>query len=638
MRLWIAEKPSVARAIANALGIIKRDANCITCSNNNTVTWCFGHMLELETPDYYLSDDVPDKQNGNGKVWRMQDLPIVPTVWKHVVKKEAAAQLKMIKKLLSSADEVVNCGDPDREGQLLVDEILEEYHCKATVKRYWCNAVDDISVKRAVADLRDNSDYTGMRDAARARACADWLVGMNLTRAMTVASGGALITVGRVQSPTLNLVVQRDRAIENFRPTPYFNLFAVFSSGGSSFRAKFVPEEGMPGLDAEGRLTDETAAKNIADSVKSGKAAVAGYEHALKKSAQPLALSLSDMQSEASARWGYGAEEVLNTVQALYEKKLLSYPRTDCRYLPTAQQADIGLVLKAIAGTAESLKNAVKGADSSIRSAVWNDAKTTAHHAIVPTSTSGTLGSEKERNIYTLAAERYLAQFYPAAEYYDTKITVNAAGHKFTAGGRTPVKAGWQAVTKSAALNDKEKDEEGGEKSQTLPELKGGDSLACSGTEIKTAKTKPPRRFTEGMLIKAMENIAQYADDPTSKKILKDGDGIGTSATRAGIISELKKRGYLATQGKNLVSTELGRAAADAISERFRTPALTAVFEKMMTEIEQGTKTIQIFIDSQVRVIRQELDDLSHRKITVPAENKKPAGTARRTGRTGKRK
>ncbi len=637
MRLWIAEKPSVARAIANALGITSRDANCITCSNNNTVTWCFGHMLELESPDYYLSDDVPEKKNGNGKLWRMQDLPIVPAVWKHVVKKEAAAQLKMIKKLLSSADEVVNCGDPDREGQLLVDEILEEYHCKAKVKRYWCNAVDDISVRRAVADLRDNSDYTGMRDAARARACADWLVGMNMTRAMTVASG-RLVTVGRVQSPTLNLVVERDKAIENFQPSPYFNLFAVFSSGGSSFRAKFVPEEGMAGLDAEGRLIDEAAAKNIADAVKAGKAAVAGYEHALKKSAQPLALSLSDMQSEASARWGYGAEEVLNTVQALYEKKLLSYPRTDCRYLPTVQQADIGKVLSAIAGTADSLKDAVKDADSSIRTAVWNDSKTTAHHAIVPTSTSGTLGSEKERNIYTLAAERYLAQFYPAAEYYDTKITVTASGNKFTASGKTPVKAGWQAVTKSAAAKNREKDDDSGEESQTLPELMEGQSLTCSNTEVKTAKTKPPKRFTEGTLIRAMENIAQYADDPTSKKILKDGDGIGTSATRAGIISELKTRGFLETQGKNIVSTEVGRAAAAAISPRFRTPALTAVFEKMMTEIEQGTKTIQIFIDSQVRVIRQELDELSRKKITMPAEKRKPAGAMRRPGRTGKRK
>lgn len=391
MQLWIAEKPSVAKAICAELGIVKKGAGFNECKGGNTVTWCFGHLLEQAAPDAYTPEDVPLTKKG-GKIWRMQDLPIFPSVWKLNVKpdKGVKAQLRTIKLLLGKADSIVNCGDPDREGQLLVDEILEFYKCRKPVSRFWVSAQDPASIKKGLQSLKPNSQFQGMKLAALGRSRADWLLGMNLTRALTLTHGAKerkLIAVGRVQTPTLALVAERDKTIKNFKAVPYFVLKAEVSAGRGSFSALWKPSDRQEGLDSEGRLVNPAVAKSLSDKLKPAKTAVVRKTETVpKKMAQPRAFSLADIQLEASNKYGFSAQETLDTCQSLYEiHKAASYPRSDCQYLPESQFNDAPKVLAAIAKTCPTLKELALKADPSIKSQTWNDKKITAHHGIIPT-------------------------------------------------------------------------------------------------------------------------------------------------------------------------------------------------------------------------------------------------------------
>lgn len=343
MRLFIAEKPSVAKAIAGELGATGKGDGFIECGTDK-VTWCFGHMLEQADPDEYTPDDVPRGQSGK-KVWRVDELPIIPESWILKPKDDAKKQLAVIGKLLKEAKEIVNAGDPDREGQLLVDEVLEHFRNSKPVRRFWVSAQDSVSVKRGLAALKENTTYAGWADAARGRQRADWLIGMNLSRAYTLRAqrGGsrALLTVGRVQTPTLALVVARDREIEAFKAVPYHTIRAVVQHAGGSFAAAWKAKEDQAGLDSEGRLVDTAVADALVAAVKGQPGTIAAYKQEAKKQNQPLAFALSDITALASAKFGYSAEDVLNTCQALYEThKLTSYPRTDCAYLPESQHAE----------------------------------------------------------------------------------------------------------------------------------------------------------------------------------------------------------------------------------------------------------------------------------------------------------
>ena len=422
MRLFIAEKPSVAKAIAGELGATGKGDGFIECGTDK-VTWCFGHMLEQADPDEYTPDDVPRGQSGK-KVWRVDELPIIPESWILKPKDDAKKQLAVIGKLLKEAKEIVNAGDPDREGQLLVDEVLEHFRNSKPVRRFWVSAQDSVSVKRGLAALKENTTYAGWADAARGRQRADWLIGMNLSRAYTLRAqrGGsrALLTVGRVQTPTLALVVARDREIEAFKAVPYHTIRAVVQHAGGSFAAAWKAKEDQAGLDSEGRLVDTAVADALVAAVKGQPGTIAAYKQEAKKQNQPLAFALSDITALASAKFGYSAEDVLNTCQALYEThKLTSYPRTDCAYLPESQHADAPRVLEAVKHVNPELAGLVDAADPRIKSKTWDDSKITAHHGIVPTMQKGSKAglSERERNIYELIVRAYLAQFYPLHDF-----------------------------------------------------------------------------------------------------------------------------------------------------------------------------------------------------------------------------
>lgn len=609
MRLFIAEKPSVAKAIVAELGCVTRGDGFITCKDGSVVTWCFGHLLEQAEPDAYLPDDVPRTKKGS-KVWRFEDLPIYPKNWKLLPKNDKGVkkQLATIGKLLKKASLVVHAGDPDREGQLLVDEVLEHFRYTGRVQRFWVSAQDSASIRKGLTNLRDNETFDGMRLAALGRSRADWLLGMNLSRAYTLARQAQgkkeLIAVGRVQTSTLALVAKRDVAIRDFKPVPYFVIKARLG-GGKPFTAVWEPEESQAGIDEQKRLVDRCIAAALQQRLKAvGQATVVRCSRTPKKIAQPKAFSLADIQLGASNQFGFSAEKTLNLCQSLYEThKATSYPRTDCSFLPESQYADAKNVLAAIAKTMPPLAGLVAKCDCSIQSPTWNDKKITAHHGIIPTqqAADGSKFSDDERKIYRLIAERYLSNFLPAHEYLACSIELRIATERFSAKGRLVTKPGWKVVT-SAADEDKADDE-----GQALPELKSGLQLPVSGIDCEEERTKPPAAFTEGTLIRAMENIHQAVNDPQSKKFLKEGDGIGTPATRAAIIAELKRKKYLEVKGKKSVATELGLHLLQVVPDVMKNPVLTALFERILREVEAGNVPLDVFIEKQKQLVINEL-------------------------------
>lgn len=620
MRLFIAEKPSVAKAIAAELGTTGKGDGFIECGSDK-VTWCFGHMLEQADPDEYTPDDVPRGQSGR-KVWRVDELPIIPDAWILKPKDDAKKQLNIIGKLLKESGEVVNAGDPDREGCLLVDEVLEHFRYSKPVRRFWVSAQDSVSVRRGLDALKSNADYRGWSDAARGRQRADWLIGMNLSRAYTLRAqrGGsrALLTVGRVQTPTLALVVGRDKDIEGFKPMPYHTIRAEIQHAGGSFMAGWKAKEDQAGLDPEGRLVDTAVANAIVEKVTGKAGELAEYKQEAKKQNQPLAFALSDITALASSRFGYSAEDVLNACQSLYEThKLTSYPRTDCAYLPESQHADAPRVLEAVRQVNPELAAIIDGGDPRIKSPTWNDKKITAHHGIIPTMHKGSTAglNDKERNIYGLIVRAYVAQFYPVHEYMHTTVAANIEGETFAASGKVVTKNGWRDVYETADEDDDKDAEEGG--NQRLPAMKRSDSVTCAQATRKDAKTKPPARFTEGTLIRAMENIHKYVTDSEHKKLLRDGDGIGTSATRASIISELKRREFLEVKGKHIVSTTLGRSMIAALPEVVKSPVLTALYERMLKSIEQGSAELGAFIAKQEAFIRDQVAKANDGAVSI---------------------
>lgn len=617
MRLFIAEKPMVAKALAEALGVTGREDGYIECGSS-TVTWCFGHLLEQAEPDEYTPDDVPRGKSGN-KIWRVEELPIIPERWILHPKETAKAQLKIIGKLLKSAKEVVNAGDPDREGQCLVDDVIEYFNCKLPVKRFWVSSQDSVTVKRGLSALKNNADYAGWSDAARGRARADWLIGMNLSRAYTLraARGGsrALLTVGRVQTPTLNLVVQRDKEIETFKAIPFHTIHAKIKHENGAFVASWKAKEEQAGLDSEGRLVDTAVANQLVESIKGQSGKVIEYTQEAKKQNQPLAFALSDITVLASSKYGYSAEEVLNTCQSLYEThKLTSYPRTDCAYLPEAQHADAPDILAAVKHVNPEFAGIVDGADASIKSRTWNDKKVTAHHGIIPTLQKAEKSRLKpaEKNIYELIVMAYLAQFYPQHEYMQTTVVSEIKGEAFYAKGKVVTKNGWKDVYQA---DEEETEEETDD--QNLPAMKQSDAVMCSEVIRKDSKTKPPARFTEGTLIRAMENIHRFVTNPAHKKVLRDGDGIGTSATRASIISELKKRDFLEVKGKQIVSSTLGRSVISALPEVVRSPVLTALYERMLKGIELGEGQLDDFIKKQEDFIKDQVEKAGDGSVKI---------------------
>lgn len=638
MRLFIAEKPSMGREISKCLPeqrVQRRDGYIV--QGDDVVTWAFGHVLQQAEPG-----DYDDKY----KRWNAADLPIVPEQWKLLISPSSAKQFHTIKELIEQADTIVNAGDPDREGQLLIDEILDYVGNKKPVQRILLNALDEKSVKSALKDLRDNKDFYNLQRSALARARADWLIGMNLSRAYTLAQRrqGHKVTfpIGRVKTPTLALVVRRERELQNFVPVDYFIVKILYAHPNGEFWAQWQPKDEQIGLDPEGRLLKKEIADELVSRILTdGVGQIIGREKNKKKEPQRLPLSLSALQVAAGKAYGYDPQTVLDTAQSLYEKKLTTYPRSDCEYLPLNQFDDRTAILQNLVnGGIEKIADWAKGADISIKSRAWNDKKITAHHAIIPTTVLCRMStlSEKERNIYFLIARSYIAQFYPEHVYEQTKLTVGQCDEIFTASGRVIIEMGWKALFQRAKKadadahandddSDNDSDDDSNSDSDTnangkgkhkgdsdevaqLPNVKKGDKVDAKDGRTEAKQTKPPTRFTAATLLQAMKEIHKYVKNEDLKKQLKAVSGIGTEATRATIIDELITRKFLHTQGKKkvLTPTELAYMLVDALPEEMLYPDETAVWEERLAGVSEGTDSLDTFLADQVEFLKRLID------------------------------
>ncbi|OSN08617.1 DNA topoisomerase III [Lonsdalea britannica] len=606
MRLFIAEKPSLARAIADVLPKPhRRGEGYIACGQHDVVTWCVGHLLEQAQPDAY------DPRYAR---WALDDLPIVPQKWRLQPRPSVSKQLNAIKKLLQQADDVIHAGDPDREGQLLVDEVLEYLDLsdekRQRVQRCLINDLNPQAVERAVARLRENREFIPLCVSALARSRADWLYGINMTRAYTILGRNAgydgVLSVGRVQTPVLGLVVRRDEDIENFVPKDFFDVKAhIVTPADERFTALWQPSESCePYQDEEGRLLHRPLAEHVVNRIAGQPARVTGYNDKRESEIAPLPYSLSTLQIEAARRYGLSAQQVLDTCQRLYEThKLITYPRSDCRYLPEEHFAGRQAVLQAIGVHQPDLQPPEPIFDSERRNRCWDDGKVDAHHAIIPTArTAKTTLTQQESQVYGLVARQYLMQFCADAVFRKCVIELDIAGGKFVAKARFLAEAGWRTL-----LGGKERDEEN--EGTPLPVVSKGDELLCERGEVVERQTQPPRHFTDATLLSAMTGIARFVQDKELKKILRATDGLGTEATRAGIIELLFKRAFLVKKGRYIHASETGRALIHSLPPSAAHPDMTAHWESTLTKISEKQCRYQDFMqpltDSLCDIIQQ---------------------------------
>lgn len=596
MILYITEKASLGRALAAVLpGDKIKEGDHIRCGDN-VVAWASGHLLELYEPQDY--DD-------RYKTWSLSDLPIVPKEWKLKPIARTKTLLTGIRALLKDAKEVVNAGDADREGQLLIDEILEFCGWSGVTQRLRINDMNPDAIRKALKEMKDNRSFTGEYRAGQARSFADWLVGMNGSRNATLRAVNAgydvFFTVGRVQTPTLGLVVGRDREIENFVSKPYFTLHAALRlQGGRVTTGRWQPGENAT-LDAEGRLVDLPYRDALEMKLTDAQGVVSHVEKKMHKRPPPLPYNLAQLQIDASRK--LDLTDTLKYVQSLYEQGYVTYPRSGCPYIPDGHHQEASKILDAIHAGGRIDAAFLDGADCNRKSPAWDDSKVTEHHAIIPTVKVPLQLPEIEGKIYDLIVTRYVLQFHPDHEYRETRVLFSAADETFKATGREIVLPGWTNIEQP----DQEDDEKSKEEQVALPTVVAGE-IGVTTPVLEEKKTTPPKRFDYASLLKAMNNIHLYVDDPEIRKQLKELDGIGTSATQENIVKLLFDRGFLEKRKKQVLSTHIGRSLIDFLSvgdgaRLLVKPDLTALWEQRMTGIEEGRLSLEDFLGEVIKMV-----------------------------------
>lgn len=588
-KVFIAEKPSLAKAIANALGGEQsRGDGFILVGGDIAVTNCFGHMLELAPPAEY---------NPEHKVWNVDHLPYAPAVWKLLPKTNSVEQLNKIAALLKQTDCVVNAGDPDREGQMLVDEILEFYNWTGKTERILPNAIDLVSMKMALSTMKDNALFVHLFKSAKCRSRADWIVGLSLTVAATkLLSANSLISLGRVQSPTLFLVVSRDLRIENFVVVEFFTLKAQVKTTGIVLEMSHAPED-------ETRIFVKSEAEKIANEIKNNSYPLNVVETDASESPF-FPFTLETLQKEAGDFLGLNSADVLKIAQSLYDSQYTSYPRTDCAYLPSEQKGQA-------VGIANSVINAGYFTESKPFSAlfapsniIYNTKKAPVHHAIIPTSKVPSGLSGNELAVYGLIVRRFILSLMPSYRFKETRITFIHNGREFSAKGEVPVnlEQSWRALARKANAP------------VALPVIVDQSDGLVEDVAVRKGKTTPPLPYTEADLLLDMSNVAKYVDDPKIKAILKENSGIGTPATKSSIIGVLKQRGYIdvVKNGKKeiLRSTAFGREVIAAIPKQLKDPGLTAVWEEALKSIAEGAYNADLFMTKIVAFTSKRIEEM----------------------------
>ena len=581
MRLVIAEKPSVAQSLSAVIGANARKDGYLE-GNGWRVSWCVGHLAGLADADSY------DPKYAK---WRYDDLPILPSDWKMSVGRDKKKQFDILKKLLCAPDvtEVVNACDAGREGELIFRNVYELAGCRKPMKRLWISSMEDSAIREGFENLRPGADYDGLHQAALCRAKADWLVGINATRLFSVLYRRTL-NIGRVMSPTLALIVQREAEIEAFQPEPFYTVALE-----------------LPGFTAVGaRMKDKTAAKELQTACRGGSAVVKQAQRKEKSEKPPALYDLTTLQRDANRLLGFTAQQTLDYLQNLYEKKLCTYPRTDSRYL-TSDMAEGLPVLVNLTANAMPFR---KGIGITCNpEAVINDKKVTDHHAVIPTRNLRDADLSAlpvgEKAVLELVAARLLCAVAEPHLYEETAATLVCAGQEFAAKGKTIQRPGWRRLDAAYHAGLKNAPEpEGGPEEKTLPELSQGQSLPVSNASVKEGKTSPPKHFTEDTLLSAMENAGKEDMPDTAER-----KGLGTPATRAGILEKLASTGFLERKKSKktvqLMPSRDARSLITVLPEQLQSPLLTAEWEYRLGEIERGELSPEEFLSGIYAMLRE---------------------------------
>lgn len=618
MRLYVAEKPSLARAIVDVLPKPhQKGQGYIKVGNGDIVSWCIGHLLEQAPPDAY---------DAKYKKWQIADLPILPEKWLLLPKHSVQQQLNILLNLLQQADEIYHVGDPDREGQLLIDEVLHYANLPAeklkSVKRCLISDLNAQAVEQALQHIQPNANFIALSTSALARARADWLYGMNMSRLCTLKGQQrgyqGVLSVGRVQTPILGLVVRRDQEIAVFKPKPFYEVYAhLQTKTEDQFRAKWQPSEACePYMDEEGRVLLKSLAENVVKRIENQQGIVESVTKKKREQAPPLPYNLSALQIDAAKQLSLSAQKVLDICQDLYEKyKLITYPRSDCRYLPKTHFAQRQQIMQTIAQNCQNYVLTIDNADLNLKTKCWNDDKVAAHHAIIPTLRKQDLSRlpSSHQKIYQMIALQYITQFYPAYQYLEQTICVDIAGGKFIAKAVRVIEFGW----KNLFSKQQEESEEQDALSVLFTQVDKGDVVLCIKGELVEKETQPPRAFTDATLLSAMTGIARFVQNPEVKKILRETDGLGTEATRAGIIELLFKRNFLARKGKQIHATQAGHQLIMQLPEQVTTPDMTAFWEKQLEAMTRKEQSYVVFINELIQFLHELMVYIKQNTFTV---------------------
>ncbi len=592
--LVLAEKPSVGRDLAKVLKCNQSKGAYIEGSKY-VVTWALGHLVGLQDPEDY---------DAKYKKWSMETLPMIPKYMKLTVLKKTQKQFYEVKKqmLRNDIDEIVIATDAGREGELVARWTIEKAGVKKPLKRLWISSQTDKAILDGFKNLKPGKDYNNLYKAAVCRAEADWLVGLNVTRALT-CKYNAQLSAGRVQSPTLAMIVQREEDIKNFIPKDYYTITAK----AKEFSLQWVDKNNY-----QSTFNEEVANKTLVK-VRGQEASIIDITESLKKKPSPALYDLTELQRDANKIWGYSAKQTLSIMQRLYENhKILTYPRTDSRYITTDIVATLPERLRAISIGAyrAAATNILKGKITPSKSFVDNS-KVSDHHAIIPTEQSPNMSnlSSEERNIYDLVVKRFLSVMMPPFEYLQTNIVTEIAGEKFVAKGKVIKSKGWKALYDREDME--EPSEEDGLKDQVLPKLNIGDKLKINSVDINKGKTKPPARFNEGTLLSAMENPHKYINvSKDAAKTLNATGGLGTVATRADIIEKLFNSFSIEKRGKEIVPTSKGKQLIELVPSDLKSPLLTAKWESQLEDISKGKEDAMDFIVEMRRYSRALVEDV----------------------------
>lgn len=605
--LVLTEKPSVAKDIARVLGC-KRSGNGCIVGDKYIVTWALGHLVTLADPEAY-----DDKY----KSWRMEDLPMLPGRMKLVVIGQTSKQFKAVSSLLSSAEvsDIVIATDAGREGELVARWIIQKANCRKPMRRLWISSQTDKAIKEGFASLKPSSQYDNLYRSAQCRAEADWLVGLNVTRALT-CKHNAQLSAGRVQTPTLAMIVRREEDILRFRPKDYFTVKADFGE----YTALYKDGKG------QARFADAAAAKEVADSVRGKRGVLSEVKKVYRFKAPPAAYDLTELQRDANKNYGYSAKQTLSLMQSLYEThKLLTYPRTDSRYITKDVAATLPERLRAIAiGPYKDDANAVLRSKPIHTKYIVNDAKVTDHHAIIPTEQYVDLNklSREERHIYDLVVRRFIAVLSAPFEYDEVQVKITVGRYNFYTKGQSVKSAGWRAVYDST-LADDDDDSEPDLAAQRLPALSQGAAAAVKEVRVCAGKTSPPARYTEATLLTAMENPASQVEDGRLRDALKTAGGLGTPATRADIIEKLFNSFYIERRGREIFPTSKGRQLIGIVPPDLKSAELTAKWEQQLSLIAEGKANDRKFIEemrgyasSLVQAVKSSTAEYKHDNMT----------------------